>query len=299
MSMLGNNHLRPVFVLVLFLIAAGGTPAWGQSAAQLRAENERLKSRVGDLEADLAAARLRIQALEEENDRLRAALLSRPESGRDPVPPPAPPAAPEVTIDESVPTASPRALLQAARASYEKAAEAWAARPGGGDVRDIRSWIGRFNRDHRAEVTWRVRILDRERRGRDLRLRGQAVDPVSGARLGEPFLVTVPRVLERRLELAERQHPGVTTWDITGRLVPQVRFNRNRAERGVFDKPPFLGPYAEFDFAFEASEFIAPPGATGGDPADGGTGRGTGGGTGGRGGGGGGGGDGGGGRTGR
>ena len=86
----------------------------------------------------------------------------------------------------------------------------------------------------------------------------EAVDPKTHVVLGDPFPVTLPRATVRQLrQREERGQLGVLI--LKGVLLPQVMVNPDRNEQGLFDKPRFVGPFAEFEFFIEASSVTPPP----------------------------------------
>ena len=105
---------RSITLGVLALLAAAGT-ASAQSDADLRRENQGLRARVTDLQRELEAARNRIEQLEREVEKLRQLLAAGPQTSD------AESTEEKVTIDESVPHASPRALLKALQDGYLEA----------------------------------------------------------------------------------------------------------------------------------------------------------------------------------
>ncbi|MHC4218466.1 MAG: hypothetical protein ACYSU7_08420 [Planctomycetota bacterium] len=242
----------------LFLLAAAGT-ATAQSDADLRRENQRLRTEASDLQRELDAARNRIEQLEREVEKLRQLLAAAP----SPSSPPAPIAKEKVSIDESVPHASPRAMVRALKEGYlaamldldpgqpnTRAREAY--------LRELSRWARRVNREMKSPILWHVRITERVAAPLDIpALEVRAVDPKTNAVLGDPFPVTLPRATVRRLrQLEDRGQLDVLV--LRGVLMPEVMVNPQRDERGLFDKPLFVGPFAEFRFVVEASSLNPP-----------------------------------------
>jgi hypothetical protein len=220
---------------------------------------DRLQERNRELERELEAARARIAELEQTVARLTRQL----ERARPPQPGEPERDQPEVTIDESKPNASPRALLRAMTESYEEHLGEMEIGEDGDRtralyLRQLERWLNRVNREFRAPLTWTVRVLETEETRAGHALRVLAIDPKSGARLGEAFEMELPRRLARRYEqLLARQEAEVL--QIRGTLVPQARLNRERMSPGPFNVPPLIGPFAEFGFRIELSS-VAKPG---------------------------------------
>ena len=258
--------LRPfplwMIALVAFVLIGSPPPALAQSANDLRKENQRLQTRVRDLERELDAARQRIAQLEREVEDLTRQLAAGRRPGRRAATPPPPEA---VTIDESIPDASPRALLNTLKASYDgemKEREIGTAGSGGASpdrsriayLRALEKWAQRVNRELKSQIEWHVRIGQWTDPNR---LEMQAVDPKTHVALGDQFPVTMSAAVTRRLEQHEQrgQHD---VFILKGVLFPQVTANPRRGERGPFDKPRFIGPFAEFALIVQATS-VNPP----------------------------------------
>ncbi len=244
-----------VAVLSLGLLAA--LPATAQSDNDLRNENQTLRTLVGDLQRELEAARQRIAELEQLVGALRRQIAA---AGRSPAAPadPGPTEAEPVSIDESVPNASPRALLHALQESYREALEG--LEPGGpGDrkyttyMRALDRWTRRVNRELRSQIDWHVRIVPDSQYPVEF----EAVDPQTHTILGDPFPVRLTRNVRKRLhQLEQRGELGVL--QLKGVLVPKVTINPDRLERGTFDNPRLIGRFAEFGLYVEASSIVVP-----------------------------------------
>ncbi|MHC5004817.1 MAG: LapA family protein, partial [Planctomycetota bacterium] len=107
-----------VVLATVLAVAIAGSAATAQSQSDLRRENQRLQSQVSDLERELEAARERIAELDALVQQLREAVEAA-RRGEQPRVPPPPLEEPTVTIDESVPTASPRTLMNALVGRYQ------------------------------------------------------------------------------------------------------------------------------------------------------------------------------------
>ncbi|MHC4776704.1 MAG: hypothetical protein ACYTBR_15760 [Planctomycetota bacterium] len=252
---------RSITLGMLALLAASGA-ASAQSDADLRRDNQGLRTRVSDLQRELDAARNRITQLEREVEKLRQLLAAAPQTSG------AKPTEEKVTIDESVPHASPRALLQALRDGYLEAmldldlgdpATPEGNRQRAAYLRNLHRWARRMNREMKAPIEWHIRVVGRAGYPSDVPgLDVEAVDPETHVVLGDPFPVMLPRGTVRQLAQLEAQGAlGVLV--LKGVLMPRVAVNPERNEQGLFDKPPFIGPFAEFEFVVEASSVTPPP----------------------------------------
>ena len=236
-------------LLISSILAA---PARAQSDADLRRQNQELATRVKDLEAELEAARKQVETLQQRIAALEAQLAARAAAGGSK---PIPPLEPEqITIDESKPQASPRALFNAAVESYKKAVGSLPiGHPGDREniayMRAVERWEPTCERELRMPIDWHVRVLE-GRRDRIAIL--QAVDPVTDARLGDPFQVQFPKTLATRIDdLAAGGDPGVLV--LKGASIVNITVNPDRLMPGSFDNPRFVAPYAEFEVTVDVS----------------------------------------------
>lgn len=268
MISLGFRHAVPIVVASL-LIGSTGTPAAAQSQNDLRRENQSLRTQVADLQRDLEAAREEIAGLKAEIERLQKLLEEGPPpAAAAPVTPSDDEPAPEerVTIDESVPEASPRALLAAVIAGHrqEMAGVAMGSEPDGpariGYMRRLNRWLAKTNRQFKVPIEWHVRIVDPAvRYGRGYLLRLQAVDPKTDVPLGDAFDTLLSASLASRLRDHEQRHGLDDVLLLKGIVEPGVAINEQRLEMGPFDNPRFVGPFVEFDFTVQAQTILPRP----------------------------------------
>lgn len=250
---------RPIRLLAVLLpLLLVATPARAQSDRELRTENQRLQGRVRDLEQELAAARERIAELEAQVESLREALRNRG-GGRPAELPPLP--AEEISIDESVPTASPRALRQALEASFEEAMkELEPGAPGSAErrayVRALRSWMAGVSRTMKGPIEWHVRLIEGAASTHTYAVQLQAVDPGTGVELGDPFWTQLSRLQARRLEQYFALTGEREALVLRGTLVPEPVLNPDRAEAGMFDTPPLIGPFVEFGYRVDTRTLL-------------------------------------------
>lgn len=247
-----------VAVAAAGLLFAGVQAATAQSDAALRRENDALRAQVKDLQNELDAARKQIGELEEMVKRLEA-QIRRMEAGGGTGPKPAGELPPEkVTIDESKPDASPRALLKALQDDYKQAmSDREKGAPNSADrsayITAVERWARAANRQYRGPIEWHAVVQQAEpgpRGTATVALTLQAVDPVTEVALGDPFPAAVDnRTLIRRIDdLARAGRLIDQTFVIKGILEPEVRVNPNREAAGTFNNPPLIGSFAEFRF---------------------------------------------------
>ena len=217
--------------------------------------------RIDKLEAE-------VESLRQERDALRIRLIEAIEMLRN-----LGYAAPEPVLAEpSDPMASPLAAMRTlrqrarlelkslardtaeAREAYRRAAKAWVQTMNEG-LSGHRKWLVRASR---------VDLPTSGSTAARARAELQLFDPATGAALSMPMRVSVPSRVGRRMAAAG---PSVG-WTAVVRIVPNVRHNPDRLERGPFEHPPFLAGEVEGDgsiewLRFEEAQvpagFFAPP----------------------------------------
>lgn len=270
--------------LLTLLIAIPRARAQGESPGDLRRENDRLRNRVAQLEArnqtleedseslrkrlaqiqaQLARLQSDVPALREENAALKQQLRDHNIEPRSAGSPGAAPGGPASTPGASDlpddPLACPPCLLEALRSSY---AERFGSRDVESDragyLRDVRRWTGEMRRKFRDTVAWTVEIDPNDVPGDvGLPVKLRVVDPGSH----EPYHTrTVAVDLDRRHTRRIMAEPDTRYWLIEGVFYANPDVNVDRVEEGPIPFPPFIGPFAEFDFRFSARS-VAPAGS--------------------------------------
>lgn len=245
---------------ILILLGTWARPASAQSDREIRKENQALRTQVTELRRELDAARQQIEALNVRIAELESQLRSGGTSGGPRIVPPPPVV--EVTIDESVPTASPRALFNSIVADYE---ETMGDKEIGnaGDrsriayLRHVENWQAKVNREFREPIDWHVKLLERQPAPRGMAAYLVAVDPVTGAELGDPFWAHLQPAIARRVE-AMLERTKATVFQLKGVLRPAVTLDVDRMSPGPFDSPKYIGPFAEFEFTVDAHSLTEP-----------------------------------------
>jgi hypothetical protein len=243
-------HHGLTLCMTVIMSCALTSHAVAQSDAELRRENQQLRSqldmaeaRVAELEREVARLQQTIEVLRSRTDRDRPAADDE-----------------DVTIDESEPNASPRALMRALSKDYQEQLKDMPV--GQADdrerqlyLRQLSRWQSAAIRKYRAQIQWHVRVLDatQTRSGYDLQL--VAVDPKTDVRLGDPFAVSIPRGIARRYEqVTSRGDAGVLI--VRGVLTPDITINPERQTSGPFDNPKLIGPFAEFRFSIDVRSLL-------------------------------------------
>jgi hypothetical protein len=257
----GTTHWRILTIAVASLLTSTGV-ATAQSDRDLREDNQRLQTQVNDMRRELDAARTRIADLERELQALMRRVGGTTGSSSTTTQPQ------RVSIDESVPNASPRALLQATRESYAEATSDFeigdfdsptGRRQRAAYLRAVESWARRIQREMRSSVVWHIRMLPMaEQGGEEPGLRVRAIDPETDVELGDPFTIRLNSAIRRKLTTLEQRGP-IDVLVLKGVLMPRVIVNQDRMDPGPFDNPPLVGPFAEFQFIVTANSLTAPP----------------------------------------
>ncbi len=249
------------FIAIAFaaVVCGGLSPmALARQDNDLQQENLALKRKVADLEQQLAAANNTIRELRQRIDQLNRALRQA-SAGTDDADAEMPVS--EVTIDESKPEASPRALFGALQSDYETSmVDEDMGDPGDRQrtayLRAVDRWVAAANRKYRSKIEWHIKPFQPPTGARPTTLNFVAVDPVTHAELGKPFAVPLSRSHQRRLESLEHQGK-LDVVVLKGVLIPRLVFDPDAEAPGTFDRPRLVGPFAVFDFAIEPSSFSA------------------------------------------
>jgi len=243
-----------VSAIILSLLPA--TTLTAQRAPDLQGEVERLRSENTRLAEELAAARAEIQRLRIEVQR----LSGTPRTPTRTVPPDPAPAA---GVDESRPFASPRSIEKSLQERY---AERFADVPRGtpGDavreryLRSVDEWRRAIHREMTASVEWHMLILEAEENRGQIAMRLQAVDPETGAHLGEPITAGGSRSIARTYAvMAERgglEHPLL----VRGVVRPTLSIDPQRETPGPFDVPKLIGPFVQVEIAMSVQSIARP-----------------------------------------
>jgi hypothetical protein len=258
--------LRPWPILALALLAAGlaAAPARAQAQGDLRRENQSLRAQLDELQKELEAARKEIADLRAENERLRGQLAA---GGAGPAAPTTPPPLEPgpVSIDETNPRSSPRALLNHVVLSYQKEMMGLptGSEPSHPDrsnyLRALDQWIQRTSRDLHGRVEWRIRATEELAvLGEGFGLKTEAIDPETGTVLGDPFLTFVSKQLATRMERMGTPIEKGSVFVLKGTVAPRIMKNPTREVAGAFDNPRFIGPFAEYGMTVVADALIDP-----------------------------------------
>ncbi|GIK19025.1 MAG: hypothetical protein DYG93_01080 [Leptolyngbya sp. PLA2] len=212
----------------------------------LRAENDSLRAEVQRLRAALDEALRRLAAAEAALARLGAPLGTTTEDTE--------PAAVDAPAD---PLASPVSMLVELRRRYERDL---AGAPS--DAAARRAAVAAWCRSIRAELKgrreWLVTIAPVEEPGVSPS-RPEAMVRIYDEALLRPIGEAVRVRIPARHAAQVRGRPDQRLWTLTANVAAAPRFEERRETEGVFNHPPFIGPYAEFAFELEWVSLTASP----------------------------------------
>lgn len=244
-----TRHRITLLALATILASLGApTAAIAQSMNDLRRDNERLRQRIEELEAQLAQARAIIERLERTTAQLRNELrgsdgseASGEEGGaaiRETAPVPGDPfAAPEAMYQH---------LLDRHQEEVVEAEDAKAP-----DIRSpeqaARRWARIVSQRVRQPVEWTIRVLElSETEGRDYRARVEVLDPASGLPIGDPFEITLRMREASRIQ----EQPLQERWILSGVFGASPRVVSDEEQSRLFGKPRMIGERIEFGWEF-------------------------------------------------
>ncbi len=280
-----GRFVPPAVVMVVLATLLAAPFAAAQSPGDLRRENERLRQLVDELQAEVSRLRTQLTEAEAAVAALQARITELESAGAEPdgspkdrslMPGGNPSGETEdepavVTVDESRPEGSPRAVRAEAR-------RRWASGPGRLDLgqeaaspqrinylRVLESWTREQDRTWRLEVDWIVEPMGEGATGPSgTTWTMQARDPVTDARIGEPFAAHarsgIVRSLERERAQTLARGESATRLRLVGTVVVRFTVDPTRREPGPFDRGRALAPFLNFEFGVEASRMaVAPP----------------------------------------
>lgn len=227
------------------VLAQDGAP---QPAAPdaIRAENVSLRAEVQRLRSALDEALRRLAAAEAALARLGVPLGTTTEDA-DPA-----------TVDAPAdPLASPASLLVELRRRYERdlaggPTEAAARRAA------VAAWCKSIRAEMKGRRDWLVTIAPVEQPGGSPS-RPEAMVRVYDEALLRPIGEAVRVRIPARHAAQVRSRPDQRLWTLTAAIAAAPRFEERRETEGIFNYPPFIGPFAEFEFELEWVSLTASP----------------------------------------
>jgi len=262
--------------LCLMLCATATTSAQDSppSVSELRRENEQLRVRIDELEAQLARSQQSIDQLLEQVRQLNAqvaelkkdldARREPAEGDTSPEETDSPPQ-PEQTyadLPASAPFAAPETMFRAVRDSYEEVFGEVTTPFESSDARnryqrDAEAWSKSLKRSLRSQIEWTIevrRIITSERE--PLTIEYRALDAATRLPYSDRvFTMQVPARFERRI----LQDRDAKYWQLRGVAGAALIINRERESIGFFDVRPFVGPYVEFGIDLTVSSIVPAP----------------------------------------
>jgi len=259
--MVQRSHIRLSAVCLLCVLIFTSRAAFAQSDADLRRANQTLTTQVADLTKELAALKAANKQLQDRIAQLETQLAAARRAGGNATGGTLPPLEePAVTIDETLPQSSPRALFKAVQVSHDEAVKDMELGKTGDSkrrvyLRKLEQWKAATERAMRNPITWNVKEVDRRNTGANQVWTLVAVDPKTEAELGDAFEVMLPRTVADRLANFEKRGE-LGQMVLRGVAMPTLRVNEARADRGSFDKPRFVGPFVEYALMIEPKSLL-------------------------------------------
>ncbi len=242
------------------------------SVSELRRENEQLRQRIDELEAQLTKSQESINQLLEQVRELNARvaelqrlLEQRPASpsgsdGADGESDSAAATPKLAELPESEPFVAPEGLLAFVRKSYAEnfggvSVPFESSEVRGRYLRDLEGWANSLRRTQRGQIEWLIEVRNVVSSESPMVVEYRVLDRATRLPYSERlFAMQVPSRFERRLREAESQ-----TWLLRGVAGIDVKINRERESMGFFDVTPFIGPYVEFGFNLNVNALLAAP----------------------------------------
>lgn len=242
------------------------------SVSELRRENEQLRQRIDELEAQLTKSQESINQLLEQVRELNARvaelqrlLEQRPASPSDSAGADSGAETEATTptlaeLPESKPFVAPEGLLAFVRKSYAEnfggvSVPFESSEVRGRYLRDLEGWANSLRRTQRGQIEWLIEVRNVVSSESPMVVEYRVLDRATRLPYSERlFAMQVPSRFERRLREAESQ-----TWLLRGVAGIDVMINRERESMGFFDVTPFIGPYVEFGFNLNVNALLAAP----------------------------------------
>jgi uncharacterized coiled-coil protein SlyX len=241
-----------------------------RSVSELRRENEQLRIRIDELEAQLARSQEAIEQLLEQvqqlNERLgelqrqleerpAASGSENPEQGQQT------PAQTFAELPEEALFAAPESLLRFSQASYDENFGSVTPPFESNDararyLRDVEAWSKALKRTQRSQVDWVVEVRRVLTDVQPLAIEYRAVNPQSRAPYSDRvFLLQIPSRYERRF----REQTDTRYWRLRGVAGVSLNINPDRETMGFFDVRPFIGPFVEFGMDISVNSLLPAP----------------------------------------
>lgn len=271
--------MRPIRLPVLLFIAGillsgAASQVAGQdsprSVSELRRENEQLRIRIDELEAQLTRSQEaieklldQVQQLNERLGELQRQLDERPAASgsENPEQGQPTPAQTFAELPEQALFAAPESLLRFSEASYDENFGTITPPFESNDararyLRDIEAWSKALKRTQRSQIDWVVEVRRVLTDVQPLTIEYRAVDPQSRAPYSDRvFLLQIPSRYERRF----REQSDARYWRLRGVAGISLNINPDRETMGFFDVRPFIGPFVEFGMDISVNSFLLAP----------------------------------------
>ena len=235
---------------IAFCLAAAAPQ--DQTAGDLRREIDQLRQQVAEQQADLDAARARIQELEQQlADRSRssgAATGAAPDA-TPPTPTPVP----------ADPNLGPGGLLSSLQADYLAAFPSDPPARGTGSTAPLerhwsalRTWATKVEREGVRSLSWTGTIDPNSVRSSNRTVTFTVIVTNGNRDYRVPGAISAGS-FERVLRNGSLVQGPVT---VNAVIKPRLRINPDRPAPGAFDVPPMVGPYVEFGYVCDVKSVV-------------------------------------------
>jgi len=257
-------------MIVAMLVIGQAACAQPESAATLRQQITELERTVETLRTQLDEVSAQRQRLLAEVALLREAVAggAHPTTPNKPAIPGQSPASGSFPISalSQEPLSSPDALYISLLLEYREAFSPQSLKDGAvsADEAEVLEWVGTMKSRLEGQATWLVRIDQvirtvKKDHGEPLRVRAIVLDPTTAKPTSRAVMLKIPSRFEGRFPdiLAADE---VLYCELRLKVRAEPVFQPGRETPGPFNYPPFIGPYAGFDFSAEPTglRFIEP-----------------------------------------
>lgn len=267
--MFGRIFYNRVMIVALLGIGQAAC-AQPESAATLRQQIAELERTVETLRADLEKVSAERQQLLAEVALLREAVAggahpATPNKLADPGQSPASGSIPISALSQE-PLSSPDALYVSLLLEYREAFSPQTLKDGAvsADEAEVAEWVGTMKSKLDGPATWLVRIdriirPEEKDRGDPIRVHATVLDPATAKPRSRAVMLKIPSRFQGRFP-DSLGVDEVLYCEMRLKVRAQPVFQPGRETPGPFNYPPFIGPYAGFDFSAEpiGLRFIEP-----------------------------------------
>ncbi len=243
-------------LLLVMFVAALSSHAQNSSPAELRRQVQTLNDKIRLLEERLGESQTRVQRLEEDRITLRQALRQAEDvisnlraliGSPDQVA-----SMPQIAKTPLDPYASPASMLAELRWQYHQSLSdlpMQSPKQIAKSHEQIKIWCKNTNKQMRSKIRWLTRVdqLERTRQGQ-YTARVRVLDELTLLPIGDPMSLIIPKRFAQKIARERDRKP---LWWINALFIATPQYDPERATPGVFEVPPFVGPFVSFAYELE------------------------------------------------